>query len=361
MEFDPKEKLLVLGKYLAEVRRSKGWSLREAAEKAGLTHTTISRLESGKQLTMPELPTLQLIAAAYEIPFEIILNLLTSTDYLLFNSSSFPLPPLLGQLIYAWRRKKGFSAEALGEKLSWLNKALLKEIEEGTRPLSEEKIEDLQKALEMAPEEKGELLYLGGVLNNIFSPDTYQLCNRALENRPKEPAYALAIPLWQVLVANRWAGWLFFSQREKEPAGNFPFLTFNPPLSFLELLVSPVSQICEYLQAAGCWNKVVFQEVAIFKYLSRRFAHHFIYQKFIHRLFQAYPIIKEAWQQPMLEMVTPTYQESEMLLKVNIGNKWCNLHFYCSRNFLTTDPRIIIVRHLPLDEDTQQVMLEARE
>ncbi|HBQ28510.1 MAG TPA: hypothetical protein DD719_03725 [Desulfotomaculum sp.] len=361
MEVSPRVNLLALGKYLAEIRRSKGWSLREAAEKAGLAHTTISRLESGKQLTMPELPTVQLIAAAYEIPFEIIFHLMTSPDCLLFNTSSLPLPPWLGQLIYSWRQKKGFSAEALGEKLPWLNKALLKEIEEGARPLSDEQIEDLQKALELAPEEKGELLYLGGALNNILSPGAYQLCTQVLENWRKGPAYALAIPFWQVLVANRWAGWLFFSQKENNTTSNSPFLTFNPPLSFLEVLVSPMAQISKYLQAAGCWNKVVFQEIATFKYLSRRFAHHFIYQQFIHRLLQTYPIIKEAWQQSTLEMVTPTYQESEMFLRVNIQDEWYNLHFYCSRNFLTTDPRIIIVRYLPLDEVTRKVMFEARE
>ena len=367
MVVGPGVNLPALGKYLAEVRSIKGWSLRKAAEITGLAHTTICRLENAEKQTMPGLSTLQLIADAYEIPLKIIFHFLSS-DELREDFSPFPRPPTLGQLIYSWRRKKGFSPDALIKKLPWLNKALLKNIEEGILSPPEGELEDLLRALELSPEEKGELLYLGGVLNNIVSSGIYQACAQALENWREVPAYALAIPFWQVLAANRWAGCFFFSPKENNwagdsasgSAGDAPFLLFNPPLSFLEALINPKTQISSCLQAAGCWSEVVGREIAAFKYLSRRFAHHYIYQQFVHRLFKSYPVIKEAWPQQTSETITPTYQESEMRLRVNARGEWHNLHFYCSRNFLTADQRIIIVRYLPLDEVTRQVIFDAK-
>lgn len=371
MAADSGANLFALGKYLAEVRSIKGWSLRKAAKITGLSHTTICRLENAEKQTLPELSTLQLIADAYEIPLKIIFHFLAS-DELWEDFSPFPRPPALGQLICSWRRKKGLSPDALINKLPWLDKALLKNIEEGILPPPERELEDLLQALELSPEEKGELLYLGGVLNNIVSSGIYQACAQALEYRREVPAYALAIPFWQVLAANRWAGCFFFTPEEINGAGDSacgsasdsasdsPFLLFDPPLSFLDALLSPKTLISSRLQAAGCWSEVAGREIAAFKYLSRRFAHHNTYQQFIHRLFDSHPVFKEAWTQQTPESIAPAYLESEMRLRVNVRDEWHNLHFYCSRNFLTADHRIIIVRYIPLDEVTRKVFFEAR-
>ena len=87
--------LAALGKYLAEIRRTKGWSLRKAAQNIGLAHTTICRLEKAEKQTVPELSTLQLIADAYEIPLETIFRYLASDEFG-EDFSPFSFPPLQG-------------------------------------------------------------------------------------------------------------------------------------------------------------------------------------------------------------------------------------------------------------------------
>lgn len=87
--------LAALGRYLTKIRRTKGWSLRKAAQKIGLAHTTICRLEKAEKHTVPELSTLQLIANAYEIPMETIFRYLAS-DESGEDLSPFSVPPARG-------------------------------------------------------------------------------------------------------------------------------------------------------------------------------------------------------------------------------------------------------------------------
>lgn len=55
-----------LGKRLRALRTARGWSLREAASRAGMSHSFIHDIESGR--TPPSLETLRRLASVYGVP-----------------------------------------------------------------------------------------------------------------------------------------------------------------------------------------------------------------------------------------------------------------------------------------------------
>lgn len=56
-----------LARWAAKERQRRGWSLREAGEKVGVSYVTIWRIEQG-QLTALDLRMLEGLSSAYEMP-----------------------------------------------------------------------------------------------------------------------------------------------------------------------------------------------------------------------------------------------------------------------------------------------------
>ena len=60
-----------LGQDVRELRRQKGWSLGQLAEKSGIDKSVLSRIERGETLR-PHLPTLQALGDAFDIDIKIL-------------------------------------------------------------------------------------------------------------------------------------------------------------------------------------------------------------------------------------------------------------------------------------------------
>jgi transcriptional regulator with XRE-family HTH domain len=73
-----------VGSYIKEKRLSLGWSKRVLAQKAGISHSEVHRIENGERRN-PSVPILYSIADALDIPRETILQL---AGYELSESSS---------------------------------------------------------------------------------------------------------------------------------------------------------------------------------------------------------------------------------------------------------------------------------
>lgn len=344
--------LQAMGKYLMELRLRKGWSLRKAALQAGLSHATISRLESGKISTLPELTTLKIMAAAYSLPVDLLLQFVASEEIVTNCGSLLPVPPSLGALIREWRVKKGYRREDLSSKTKWLDPELLKQIEENSADVSEQELEDIVSALELSPAEKGELCCLGGVLNATLSSPVREMCVQALNSWQRGPAYAFTVPFWEVFAANRYAAEIFFQQTA--PASFIH--QFEPSLPLMDMLVNSNSIISTMLSAANCWDEVVSKEAALFKFLTRRFTYNFPYQQFIRRLASSYPFFRDAWRRAEFDLPQNVCYETEVALSTPLegdGKSSGALRFYCFKLFLPADPRVLITRCFPLGGATR--------
>lgn len=355
MSKTPTKGLAALGSYLKELRRRKGWSLRQAAEQAGLSHATISRLESGKTSTLPELVTLKIIAAAYGIPVELLLQFVTTEGTAVEPDSLLPPPPSLGNLLREWRVKRGLRPEELKRQVKWLGQGLLKLIEENSREPSEKELAEIIDNLHLSLEESGELYYLGGVLNNALTPSVKQMCEQALADWPRGPAYALTLPFWEVFAANALAAAVLFNTNQGTP----PIYNFEPPLPLLDVLVNPTSLLSTMLSANNYWEEAVNREVMLFRHLTRRFAYHSAYQQFVLQRLQNNIFFRKAWQQAGQNLLHPLYQESEFVFSTPLGSDGKTshtLHFYCCRCFLTADPRVLVTRFFPLDDPTREYL-----
>jgi len=62
-----------IGEFIKERRLSKGWSKRALAEKAGVSHSEVHRVENGERMN-PSVPVLYSIADALGVPKEEILR-----------------------------------------------------------------------------------------------------------------------------------------------------------------------------------------------------------------------------------------------------------------------------------------------
>jgi DNA-binding XRE family transcriptional regulator len=349
----PTNGLSALGSYLKELRRRKGWSLRQAAEQAGLSHATISRLEGGKTSTLPELVTLKIIAAAYGIPVELLLQFVTTEETAVESDNLLPPPPSLGNLLREWRVKRGLRPEELKRQVKWLDQSLLKSIEENSQEPSEKELAEIIDHLNLSLEESGELYYLGGVLNNALTPPVKQMCEQALSAWPMGPAYALKLPFWEVFASNALAAAVLFNANQGTP----PVYHFEPPLPLLDILVNPSSLLSTMLSANNYWEEAVNREIALFRYLTRRFAYHSAYQQFVLQRWQNNIFFRKAWQQAELNLLHPLYQESEFIFSTPVGSDGKTSHslrFLCYRCFLTADPRVLVTRFFPLDEPTRE-------
>lgn len=353
MKGKPTTGLESLGKYLKELRRRKGWSLRKAAEQTGLSHATINRLEDGKVSTLPEIITLKIIATTYGIPVELLLQFVTAEETVTDPDSFSPLPPSLGNLLAEWRVKKGLESKDLKRQVNWLDPERLKLIEENSRELSEKELAEIMAALNLSLEEKGELCYLGGVLNNSLTQPARQMCEQALSTWQMGPAYALTMPFWEIFAANTLAAAVLFNTNQGTP----PIYNFEPPLPLLDMLVNPSSLISTMLSANNYWEETVNREVMLFRHLTRRFAYHSAYQQFVLQRLQNNIFFRKAWQHAGQKLLHPLYQESEFILSTPIGSDGKTNHtlrFYCYRCFLTADPRILVTRFFPLDDPTRE-------
>jgi len=345
--------LAALGKYLKELRRRKGWSLRKTALQASLSHATISRLESGKISTLPELTTLKIMAATYGVPVDLLLQFVAFEEIVTDCEGLLPVPPSLGALIREWRVKKGYRREDLSSKITWLDPELLKHIEENAADISEQELEDIVSALELSPAEKGELCYLGGVLNGAQSAPVREMCDQALNAWQHGPAYAFTVPFWEVFAANRYAAVTFFQQ--STPASFIH--RFEPSLPLMDLLANPGSFISAALTAANCRDEVVWKETALFKFLTRRFTYNFSYQQFIRRLASSHSFFRDAWRQAGSDLSQNVCYETEVALSTPLegdGKSRRTLRFYCFKLFLAADPRVLITRCFPLDGATRE-------
>ncbi len=349
--------LEALGKYLKNLRTRNGWSLRQAAGQAGLSHATISRLEGGKITTLPELATLKIIASTYSIPVDLLLQFVASEEEATDPGSILPIPPSLGTMLREWRLKKGLKPEELNREIGWLKPGLLKLIEEGARQVTEEELEEITAILGLSLEEKGELRYLGGVLNHTLSQYVRQACEESLRDWQYGPAFALSMPFWEVFAANSHAAVSLFQQE----APDAKVCQFSPPLNYLDVLASPNSYLSTMLSANNCWNETVYKEVSLFKNLTRRFTYNSSYQQYIRRLLQGSSLFKEAWQRNHAEALRPASMESEIAINPPVegyGKKRRTLRFYSFRILLSADPRVLITRFFPLDIPTWEYAME---
>ena len=62
-----------LAEYIKKKRNDKNWSMRELAEKAGISHTEIARIEKGER-TNPSASMLRAIATALHVPITELLE-----------------------------------------------------------------------------------------------------------------------------------------------------------------------------------------------------------------------------------------------------------------------------------------------
>lgn len=78
---------------LKERRNARGWSLREQAAKAEMSHSYLSQVESGK-IKQPSPWTLNKIARAYELEYDMLMGLL---GYHRLKEGDAPPPPVVFQ------------------------------------------------------------------------------------------------------------------------------------------------------------------------------------------------------------------------------------------------------------------------
>lgn len=93
-----------LGQCLTRLRSEGGYSLREAATKAGLSPSYLSKIESGDAFATISIETLTNVAKAYEIP---LLSILTDAGFV--DEGEHKLPELPQYL----RLKFSFSHQAI--------------------------------------------------------------------------------------------------------------------------------------------------------------------------------------------------------------------------------------------------------
>jgi transcriptional regulator with XRE-family HTH domain len=63
-----------LGQYLWDLRKAKGWNLRETEEKSGVSNAYISQIET-KKIPKPSPAILSKLAEAYDAPYETLMRL----------------------------------------------------------------------------------------------------------------------------------------------------------------------------------------------------------------------------------------------------------------------------------------------
>ena len=97
-----------LSKYLQSLRPAGKPSLRDIAERSGLSHAFLSKLEAGQYQTV-EMDTLRAVAAGYGVPVEKLLVVAGVTE-------EVPLPELGAYL----RSKYGLTDEAIEETKAFI-------------------------------------------------------------------------------------------------------------------------------------------------------------------------------------------------------------------------------------------------
>lgn len=111
-----------VGRRLARLRAAHGESLREAARRTGISHTTIARIEKG-EVTGSFHHTLQQIAQGYGVPFQYLLSggqeliQTPTTAHLAVQADACPVPPeQIGE--YLRLARKAADADLKPEQLS---------------------------------------------------------------------------------------------------------------------------------------------------------------------------------------------------------------------------------------------------
>lgn len=70
---------ITLAEFIKTKREEKNWSMRELAEKAGISHSEIARMEKGERLN-PSAATLRVIATALNVPITKLLETVGLVD-----------------------------------------------------------------------------------------------------------------------------------------------------------------------------------------------------------------------------------------------------------------------------------------
>lgn len=129
------------GVYFAKLRMQSGYrSQRELAERSGVSHSTINRIESGKHKVTPE--NLKVLAPFLQnVEFSELMQAMgyIDSDSFLKIEEKKEISPLTGQRIKKLREEKAWSQLELAERAG-INSDILLRIEAGKRPIEESEI-----------------------------------------------------------------------------------------------------------------------------------------------------------------------------------------------------------------------------